>query len=164
MLDERNSFDKIKIKPPQERKPTTLLVRRAKTQTAWASAQTHQSSLCAQWVAKDPRCLHADSEDSDQTGWTQSEAQADLSSLGACHFYWFVELWLKCKIPKTLLQTLSRSKSHLALQKIITKEYHFQLQKLSHYSFDKKEERNNLIFYYFNKQTITSNKRTLSNF
>ena len=25
--------------------------------------------LCAQWVAKDPIFLHADSEDSDQTGW-----------------------------------------------------------------------------------------------
>ena len=24
--------------------------------------------LCAQWVAKDPRFLHADSKDSDQTG------------------------------------------------------------------------------------------------
>ena len=32
----------------------------------WAS----ESSLCAQWVAKDPRCRHADSEDSDQTGST----------------------------------------------------------------------------------------------
>ena len=27
-----------------------------------------ESSLCAQWEAKDPRFLHADSEDSDQTG------------------------------------------------------------------------------------------------
>ena len=27
-----------------------------------------ESSLCAQWIAKDPNCLHADSEDSDQTG------------------------------------------------------------------------------------------------
>ena len=27
-----------------------------------------ESSLCAQWVAKDPRFLHADSEDSDQNG------------------------------------------------------------------------------------------------
>ena len=26
------------------------------------------SLLCAQWVAKDPRFLHADSEDDDQTG------------------------------------------------------------------------------------------------
>ena len=27
-----------------------------------------KSSLCAQWVAKDQRFLHAGSEDSDQTG------------------------------------------------------------------------------------------------
>ena len=27
-----------------------------------------ESSLCAQWVAKDTMLLHADSEDSDQTG------------------------------------------------------------------------------------------------
>ena len=33
------------------------------------SAQSDQSSLCAQWVAKEPRFLHADSEDSDLTGW-----------------------------------------------------------------------------------------------
>ena len=31
-------------------------------------AQTDQSSLCAQWVAKDPRFLHADSEGTGQTG------------------------------------------------------------------------------------------------
>ena len=36
--------------------------------SAWASAQSDHSLLCAQWVAKDPRFLHADSEDSDQTG------------------------------------------------------------------------------------------------
>ena len=36
--------------------------------SAWASAQSDQSSLCALWVAKDPRVLHADSEDSDPTG------------------------------------------------------------------------------------------------
>ena len=34
-----------------------------------------QSSLCAQWVAKDPSFLHADSED--WSDWT--DAQADLS-------------------------------------------------------------------------------------
>ena len=28
-----------------------------------------ESSLCAQWVAKDPSFLHADSKDSDQIGW-----------------------------------------------------------------------------------------------
>ena len=32
------------------------------------SEDSDQSSLCTQWVAKDPSFLHADSEDSDQTG------------------------------------------------------------------------------------------------
>ena len=36
--------------------------------SAWASAQSDQSSLCAQRVAKAPRFLHADSKNSDQTG------------------------------------------------------------------------------------------------
>ena len=36
--------------------------------SAWASAQSDQSSLCAQCVAKNPMFLHADSEDPDQTG------------------------------------------------------------------------------------------------
>ena len=35
--------------------------------SAWASTQSDQSSLCAQWVTKGPKFLHADSEDSDQT-------------------------------------------------------------------------------------------------
>ena len=49
--------------------------------TQWLCAQRRQislgirlvwseSSLCAQWVAKEPSFLHADSEDSDQTGRT----------------------------------------------------------------------------------------------
>ena len=36
--------------------------------SAWASAKSDQSLRCALCVAKDPRCRHADSEDSDQTG------------------------------------------------------------------------------------------------
>ena len=39
---------------------------------SWQNQQNRpvwsESSLCAQWVAKDPNFLHADSEDSDQTG------------------------------------------------------------------------------------------------
>ena len=35
-----------------------------------ASAQSDQSSLRAHWIAKDPSFLHADSDDSDQTGRT----------------------------------------------------------------------------------------------
>ena len=37
-----------------------------KLRSACASAQSDQSSLCAQWVAKDASFLHADREDSDQ--------------------------------------------------------------------------------------------------
>ena len=50
-------------------KPTKWLCAQRRVRSAWASAQSDQSSLCAQWVAKDPSFLHADSEDSDQTGW-----------------------------------------------------------------------------------------------
>ena len=40
-----------------------------------ASAQLDQSSLCTQWIAKDPRFLHVDSED-----WSdRADVQADLS-------------------------------------------------------------------------------------
>ena len=54
---------------PQHDKTNKMTVRPAKTQISldirpvWS-----ESSLCAQWVAKDPSFLHADSEDSDQTG------------------------------------------------------------------------------------------------
>ena len=54
--------------------------------SAWAFAQSEQSSLCAQWVAKDPRFLHVDSED-----WSDwADAQADLSPRWAhIPFSWF---------------------------------------------------------------------------
>ena len=42
-------------------KPNKISVRPAKTQIS-------QSSLCTEWVANDPSCLHADSKDSDQNG------------------------------------------------------------------------------------------------
>ena len=49
-------------------KPTKWVCAQRRLRSAWASAQSDQSSLCAQWIAKDPRGLHADSEDYDQTG------------------------------------------------------------------------------------------------
>ena len=58
--------------------------------SAWASTQSDQteSSLCAQWIAKDPSFLHAASEDSDQT-----ERMPRLIWVFAgrtCHFVGFV--------------------------------------------------------------------------
>ena len=60
--------------------------------SAWASAQSDQSSLCAQWVAKDPSFLHAVSNDSNQTGRMKS----------SCHFVGFVMRRLKYIFAATL--------------------------------------------------------------
>ena len=51
-------------------KTNKMTVRPAKTQISLGIRPVwSESSLCAQWVAKDPSFLHADSEDSVQTGW-----------------------------------------------------------------------------------------------
>ena len=50
-------------------KTNNVAVRPAKTQISLGIRPTwSESLLCAQWVAKGPSFLHADSEDSDQTG------------------------------------------------------------------------------------------------
>ena len=50
-------------------KPTKWYVRPAKTQISLGIRPVwSESSLCAQWVAKDLSFLHADSEESDKTG------------------------------------------------------------------------------------------------
>ena len=50
-------------------KPTNWVCTQQRLRSAWVSAQSDQSLRFAlSWVAKDPSVLHADSEDSDQTG------------------------------------------------------------------------------------------------
>ena len=59
---------KDKNEPPHD-KTNKMTVCPAKTQISLGIRPVwSESSLCAQWVAKDPSFLHADSEDSDQTG------------------------------------------------------------------------------------------------
>ena len=54
---------------PRHDKTNKMSVRPAKSKISLGIRPVWpESSLCAQWVAKDPRFLHADSEDSDQTG------------------------------------------------------------------------------------------------
>ena len=57
---------------PCERRPdksNNVTVRPAKTEISLGIRPVwSESSLCAQWIAKDLSFLHADSEDSDQTG------------------------------------------------------------------------------------------------
>ena len=58
----------IQYEPPRD-KTNKLSVRPAKTQITLGIRQVwSESSLCAQWVAKNPSFLHADSKDSDETG------------------------------------------------------------------------------------------------
>ena len=45
-------------------KQTKRMCAQSRLRSAWASTQFDQSSLCAQWVAKDPNFLHADSKNS----------------------------------------------------------------------------------------------------
>ena len=69
-----------------------MTVRPAKTQIslgirpAWS-----ESSLWAHWVAKDPSFLHADSEDSDQTGRIPRQIWVFAART---HFIGFVMSWL----------------------------------------------------------------------
>ena len=63
-------------------------MRPAKTQISLGMRPVwSESSLCAQWVAKDPSFLHVDSEDSDQTGGCPGWSE---SWLGHTHFVSFV--------------------------------------------------------------------------
>ena len=56
-------------------RPTKWTCTQWRLRSAWASIQSNQSSLCAQWVPKDPISLHADSED-----WSDwASAQSDQS-------------------------------------------------------------------------------------
>ena len=73
-------------------KPTEWPVRPAKTQISLCSVRS-ESSLCAKWVADDPVCLHANSEDSDQTGRTPRLIWVFAGRTG--HFVGFVMRWLK---------------------------------------------------------------------
>ena len=57
-----------KYEPPRD-KTNNVAVRPAKTQISLGIRPVwSESLLCAQWVAKGPSFLHADSEDSNQTG------------------------------------------------------------------------------------------------
>ena len=58
-----------KYEPPHD-KTNNVAVHPVKTQISLGICPVwSESSMCAQWVAKDWSFLHADSEDSDQTGW-----------------------------------------------------------------------------------------------
>ena len=94
-------------------KPTKWHVSPAKTQTSLGIRPVwSEPSLCAQWVAKDPSFLHADSEDPDQTG--PMPRLIWVFAGHTCHFVGFVMrwlLWFWCTIYKSTFQLSSLSPS-----------------------------------------------------
>ena len=76
----------LHLNDPPHDKTNKMTVRPAKT-------QSDKSSLCAQWVAKDPCFLHADSEDSDQTG--RMPRLICVFAGRTCHFVCYVMRRLK---------------------------------------------------------------------
>ena len=70
-------------------KPTKWHMHPAKTQISLGiHPDWSESSLCAQWEAKDSRFFHADSKDSDQTGWMPRLIW--VFAWHTCHFFGFV--------------------------------------------------------------------------
>ena len=83
-------------------KTSNVAVRPAKTQISLGIHPVwSEPLLCAQWVAKDPRFLHADSEDFDQTGqmprliWVFAGRTATLLVLSRGGSYVFMENYRK---------------------------------------------------------------------
>ena len=69
MKQSRSKFVCFCVHEPGHDKTNKMSVRPAKIQISLGSHPVwSESSLCSQWVAKDPRLLHVDSEDSDLTG------------------------------------------------------------------------------------------------
>ena len=83
-----------KVNEPPHDKTNKMTVRPAKTQISLGICPVwSESSLCALWVAKDPSFLHADSEDSDQTG--RMPRLIWVFAGRTCHFVGFVMRQLK---------------------------------------------------------------------
>ena len=75
-------------------KPTKWHVRPAKTQISLGIRPVwSESLLCAQWIAKDPSFLSADSEESDQTG--RMPRLIWVFAGHTCNFVGFAIRWLK---------------------------------------------------------------------
>ena len=74
--------------PPHD-KTNKMTVRPAKTQISLGIRPVwSESSLCAQWIGKDPSFLHADSENSDQTGGMPRLIRVFAGR--TCHFVGFI--------------------------------------------------------------------------
>ena len=85
-------------------KTNKMTVHLAKTQISLGICPVwSESSLCPQWVAKNPSLLHADSKDSDQT--RQMPRLICVFAGRTCHFFGFARRWLKSPTMTFLMWT-----------------------------------------------------------
>ena len=85
-------FDTKAHEPPHDKTNKMMCTQRT-LRSAWASAQSDQSILCTQKVVKGPMFIHADSEDSDQTGRIPRLICLRWAPR-TCHLVGFVMQWL----------------------------------------------------------------------
>ena len=96
-------LNRIFVYEPQYDKTNKMSVRPAKTQISLGICPVRSdSSLCAQWVAKDSRFLHADSKDSDQTWWMPRLIEVFAGR--TCHFVGFVTCGMYQQITSLLFR------------------------------------------------------------
>ena len=100
-------------------KTNKMTVHPAKTQISLGIRPVwSESTLCAQWITKDPRVLHADSECSDQTG--RMPRLIWVFNGRTCHFVGFVMRRLKSKLLGLGKQCRHRSDCFLLLITVYT--------------------------------------------
>ena len=109
---------------PRHDKTNKMSVRPTKTQiTLGIRPVWSESSLCAQWVAKDSMFLHADSEDSDQTArmprliWVFAGRTVTLLDL-SCSGSFCVALWFSLRCVSCLVLPSSHVLQSTAYTKI----------------------------------------------
>ena len=108
-------FSKRRVNKPAHDKTCKMACAPSKTQISLRINQVRsESSLCDQWVAKDPSVLHADSEDSDQTGRMPSLIWVFAGR--TCHFVGFVVRGVKSqRMTKPTIRPLSPAKTQISL-------------------------------------------------
>ena len=92
-----------KNEPPHEKKPTKWLWAHWRLRSAWASAQSDQSSLSASRKLGSLATHWAHSEDSDQTGRMPRLIRVFT---GHTHFVGFIMRWLKCWLLESSLEVI----------------------------------------------------------
>ena len=102
-------YQTYKNKQPHDKTNKTD-VRPEKIRSGHTSRLLRESLLCTQWVAKDLRFLHTESEEFDQTAWISRLIWAFAGGTSYCRFY--------CAITKTRLYKFDALQPHFYIENL----------------------------------------------